>query len=188
MSSAQRRPKNKQTRAFRLEFLEGRELLSLAQPVAINTVHVLRTPPLPGGHVATVTGKAVGFQATSGEYFTVRPGFQSFSAHGASNVGYVNTGGNLVLTPTSVNAVTYKITSGNGVFNLGPRGDWIYVQYVGNATAPLRGPSTFSLQGLVTGGTGRFDGITGTMTATGSVRAGHLSLSFTITPKYPTIV
>jgi len=183
MRTAQTRNNRNGRRAFRLETLEGRELLSVARPLGL-VAEVAKTSLV---HPALIKGRVVGFQAPAGQYYQVPPGYASFSGHGsATALGYVNLGSQHVATPTNAAGTLFDLTNGSAIVTSQP-GEQIFVAYTGAATVPNRAKSTFTLQGTITGGTGRFDGVTGTFTASGTVRQGHLSVNFVLTPIYPPV-
>src|SRR4051794_41551648 len=101
MRSALTRRKKSRNRAFHLECLEGRELLSVAGHRIVIAGHVVpQAPPL----ITIMHGHVVGMPAQAGTYVRVQtPPTFSFSGHGtASPVGYVNFGGQHFQTPTNV--------------------------------------------------------------------------------------
>ena len=188
MRTALRRDIEKRRRKFRLEFLEGRELLSVAQPAAQReTIHAaaVTTP----ASIPVIMGHLVGFPASAGTFFQPPPGFSSFSGHGsASPIGFVTFGNNHVQTRTGTNAAgtTYSLTNGSALLGT-KKNETIFIVYTGTAVSPTRGHIRFNLSGTITGGNGRFDGVTGTFAAAGSVSSGREFLTFVLTPKYPTL-
>lgn len=183
MRTAETRNNRSGRRTFRLETLEGRELLSVARPLGL----VAEVAKMSLVQPAVIKGRVVGFQATAGQYYQTPPGYTSYSGHGSANaLGYVNLGSQHIATPTDATGTLFSLTNGSGIVTSQP-GEQIFVAYTGAATAPNRAKSTFTLQGTITGGTDRFDGVTGTFTASGTVRQGRLSVTFVLTPIYPTV-
>jgi hypothetical protein len=190
MRTALTRYKNKWRRTFRLETLERRALLSVAKAPAIHATSQTHT-----SHVAAlvaalpvtlIQGHVVLIRGTSGQFVQVPPGVSSFGGHGnAAPLGFVTFGNNEVETPTGQANPSLIITHGTALLNT-QRGESILLAYTGTGQSAGRGKNLITLNGTVTGGTGRFSGITGTFAATGTAQVGRVSLNFQIRPTYPT--
>jgi hypothetical protein len=178
--------KVKARRGFRLEWLEGRELLSVARPLGV-AADLARSAQA-NTPITTITGRVQGHMASNGFYTGTPAGYQSFSGHGrATPVGTVYLGvkqREALNTATSPEALTILYASGE-LMTL--RGERIDLFYTGSGSAPARGSGTYTVQGRVTSGTGRFDGVSGTFSATGTVsHSGRFALNFTMNLVYPT--
>lgn len=198
MRTAQGRVNGRRRRTFRLECLEGRELLSVARPAALvahvahaagpvaQTVHVTPRIVL---QPSFVMGHVVGLPATAGEFYTPPPAFTSYSGHGRSSpLGVIVFGNQHVAIPNAA-GTALTLTKGTALITAAPLGEFIDVGYTGTATILPSGRAVFTLKGTITGGTGRFDGATGTFSATGvATKAGRLTLDFQLSPKYPRTV
>jgi hypothetical protein len=163
---------------FQLECLEGRELLSAVKPAGIHA-EVVATP------ITTIVGHVVLIRGSSGLFSQVPPGVTSYGGHGtASPVRFVTLGLQQVEKLTGKATPTVNFTQGTGLFATG-RGEQIRLSYTGTGQAVSHDTVSVTLTGTITSGTGRFDGITGTFTATGNIRGARLGLTIVLTPKYP---
>jgi len=188
MRTALTRDKNKRRQTFRLEFLEGRELLSVAQPAALRELIQAARVATPAP-ITAIMGRAVGFPASAGEFFQPNPGYVSYSGHGSAQpLGYVNFGINHLQTKTAINASGTTFSLSNGSALLGTKkNETIFIAYTGTAVSPTRGIPRFNLAGTITGGTGRFAGATGTFSAAGTFSGGRTHVTFVLAPKFPTV-
>jgi hypothetical protein len=186
MRTALTRYKNRSRRTFQLEPLEGRELLSAAQAPGIHAAAHTRASLVAALPITAIQGHVVLIQGTSGEFVQVPPGVSSFGGHGAAApLGFITFGNKDVETPTGQTNPSLVITDGTALLNT-QRGESINLAYTGTGQRLGRTQTQITLNGTVTSGTGRFDGVTGTFTATGTAQAGRLTLNFQIRLTYPT--
>jgi hypothetical protein len=181
MKSALSHQQRKTRRTFRLEALEGRQLLSVASARAIAAEVASAATP-----ITAITGRIQGQTAPSPLYFKKPAIFNGFSGHAyTKQVGYIEFGGMDVPGGTITTGNTVSITLGSGLFT-DKRGEKIYVSYSGTETLSTPTSGTFTVTGNITSGTGRFNGITGAFAASGSVKGGRITFDFTLVPTYPT--
>lgn len=185
MSTALRRDAaRKRRRELHLESLEGRALLSRVMYPPLLAAEVRRAanaaPP------TTIRGHVVGHQGVAGPYFQVAPAYTAYSGHGnATPLGAVYFGNQQLLTPVGTTSNSpLLILNGSGLLQTS-RGEWINYTYKGTGTTDARGTTRFTIEGPITGGTGRFNLVSGAIAATGTVRGDRITLNFTIVPKYP---
>jgi hypothetical protein len=159
-----------------LDSLERREMLSVVKPAAIVAAATSSQA------VTTITGHIVGFPATAGVY--VRTLLASYSGHGhATPLGYVNWGSQQLNSATNAAGTAFSITKGTGLVS-DAAGAQVFFKYTGDATIVGK-ITSFNLMGTITSGTGPFANAGGTMSAFGTLRNGHLSLTFTLKPTFP---
>lgn len=187
------RARARDRRSFRLECLEDRHLLSVsaARHPAIVIPLQPTLPPTQPGIPQVIQGKLQGTQASNGELWGTPIGFLSFSGHGSARpVGYVYFGTKLVKTAnvtTGTATPTFTVSKGTAVLTM-YNGDQISIAYNGSGQAPKGKAGKVQLVGTVTGGTGRFNGVSGSFFATGSIKGnGNMALSFTTALTYPAI-
>ena len=184
MKSALRRDGKRRRPAFQTEFLEARELLSVAKPAALTeTIHAAAVP----AKFQMIKGRVGGTPASAGLFFQAPAGFTSYSGHGtASPLGFITYGNSQLQTLSSTTATsrTFAITFGSATIGT-RKNETFFISYTGTAVAARSGKTTFTLTGVITGGTGRFSGVTGTFSATGSVAGVKTVTSFVLVPKYP---
>jgi hypothetical protein len=134
--------------------------------------------------ITTITGHISGRTAPYGLLIATAPGNRSFSGTGrAAPIGTVYFG-----TQMKEILSSGVLTIPTGTANLTTiHGEQIALAYGGNGTTTSQGWSSFTLQGLVTSGTGRFDGVTGNFGAAVSVtRGGRFTMDFSMSLNYPT--
>jgi len=180
------RQRAKERCVFRLEGLEGRSLLSVVAPAGVHA-EVRRSGPLP--QIPIIQGRLQGEQASDGLMTGTPAGRLSSSGHGSARpVGdvYFGTQHTLTRTQTTARSSTLTLTGGTAVLTT-INGDRINFLYEGTGSGRLHGPSTVHLEGIVGGGTGRFEGVRGSFFANGTVQAsGRIALNFTTALVYPT--
>jgi hypothetical protein len=169
--------RSRDRRDVRLEYLEDRNLLSVIKPhgIAAEVVRASATT------ITSIVGRVVGSPAPYGLLAAARPGDVAYSSHGtAAPVGFVYMGFEHVQTVDATNPAILHLTNGSAVLTT-IKGDQITIAYTGTDMLPASGPSTFTLTGKVTGGTGRFNAVTGDFAATGTFAAGkfHANISLT---------
>lgn len=186
------RARARDRRSFRLECLEDRHLLSVSAARHPAIVIPLQPTLAPTQTVIPlIHGKLQGTQASNGELYGTPIGYLSFSGNGSAKpVGLVYFGTKLVRTPNVTvgkATPTFSVSNGTAVLTM-YKGDQISIAYTGSGQAPKRKAGTVQLVGTVTGGTGRFNGVSGTFFATGTIKGnGHLALSFTTALIYHTL-
>jgi hypothetical protein len=174
MKFAERRPRSRRT--FHLEGLEERSLLSaLALPgaAAIASIHAARTVVIVGeasgaiGFVNDPTGRAnVAFTAPG-----TAVGYGRIAFNGRHLVSLIHGQTKVLAVSNGIAAVTSS------------RFGEIDFNYGGTEQVISRTDGMLTLKGVVTRAFGRFDGATGTVSATGTQnpKTGRLMLSFTMT-------
>jgi hypothetical protein len=173
--------RSRERRSLRLEYLEDRNLLSVLKSPGI-AAEVLKASAAP---ITSITGLVVGSQASAGLYAAARPGDTSYSGHGtATPVGFVYIGLEQKEAVDPTNAATLDITKGQGLLTTF-KGDQITFAYTGTGQIHTHGRTNVLLNGTVTGGTGRFNAVTGTFTAVASFRAGKFNASFSLSLVHP---
>jgi hypothetical protein len=195
MSDASRRGRDRWE--FRLECLEGRDLLSVVgglakpahshpQPHGGISAEVYRTVFAgPSTPLTTVTGRVSGTAATDGLFGGTPLGYSSFSGHGSARpLGDVLFGTAFLATRSTTTANALDISNGLGQFITLHGGNQLKVIFTGTAKAGTAGREQVTLQGTVASGNGRFDGATGTFAAFGTFTpgpSGRFALNFTVT-------
>ena len=181
MKSALTRDPRKSRRNFQLETLEGRQLLSLATIEGIAAIVAQAPNKLP-----VISGHIQGFTAPSPLYFKSPMFFNGWSGHGfTAQVGYANFNGQHLPVASDPTGSTLNLNLGAALFT-DKRGEKIFVSYTGTETVTSKSTATFTLTGNITSGTGQFAGATGSFVANGSVKGTHVTLTFALTPTYPT--
>jgi hypothetical protein len=178
----------KERRVFRLEHLEDRSLLSVARPAIAAEVISAAAAATP---ITVLTGHIQGVSASNGLMTGTVPGHISYSGTGqARQLGFVYLGSEHIETQGATTGKTtpFTVSGGSGVLS-DIKANKITFAYVGSGTSIVHGQKTVTLNGFVTSGTGRFDGVTGSFSATGTFHGAlhHFNLSFSVVLKYPTL-
>jgi hypothetical protein len=162
------------SRRFQLELLESRELLSV---VALPDLQAAEVSPLKQTQPETIKGTLSGRAHLVPITFT--KGTTTFKAGGTTSVlGSTTLTGSVAYSTNKHLVVNYT----KGVATLADlSGDQIKVSYTGSGHVVGVGDFTFSVNGSVTGGTGKFAGAKGKFTATGSNDLGAFSIQLTVT-------
>jgi hypothetical protein len=161
--------------AFALEYLEGRTLLSHVHAGPFELAAEVQR-----NFVANITGTIKGNTAPAALFTSTPLGFQGLTGHGPSSYHTVFLGLQYQPTVSSSHPTGLVLNNGSGVLTTA-FGENINLQFTGTteATSPISG--VINLKGNVASGTGKFDGQTGTFTASGTVHPnGKFALSFAI--------
>jgi hypothetical protein len=175
--SETRRGRNR--RNFRLESLEGRNLLSVIKPTAVAAEKIV--VPGPKTLVTTVNAVVAGLGASAPFYGGLPLGYEGFSGHGVARpFGNVLVG--LEYLPTASGVGSTAVTNGSILLTTVRGGDQIRLSFTGTNQVKAHDAQSWSWTGTVNSGTGRFLGSTGTFFATGS-RVGNAFGNFKLTLK-----
>jgi hypothetical protein len=170
----------RQGSVYALENLEGRTLLSLVKPLSglaaeIHAESFSATSKV----LTTLTGKITGHTAPDALFTSAALGFHGYAGHGSSTTGTVFLAFQHVAS-TSTTSSGLVLTNGSGVLTTF-YGENIDLIYTGSTASTRANTGVINLTGTVSGGTGQFDGETGTFTATGNAYpSGRFALSFAI--------
>ncbi len=137
------------------------------------------------GNLPVVSGHIKGFTAPSALYFKSPTFFAGWSGHGfTAQVGYAELNGQDLPVASDATGSTLNLALGSALFT-DKHGEKIYISYTGTETVTSKSTETFTLTGSITSGTGQFAGATGAFVANGNVKGDHVTLTFAITPTYP---
>ncbi|MFO0950246.1 MAG: hypothetical protein U0835_03665 [Isosphaeraceae bacterium] len=176
------RERGRNRREFRLEGLEGRELLTAFQPLP-NVGQIVRYVKTPGPAVPVtlVQGRITGTQATAGLYRGTNPSYVSYSGHGTANpFGGIVFGTEFLPGTTFPGTNIQPAVLGTARIATAKGGDQIYASFSGVASTVSRNNGALSLQGTIQGGTGRFVNASGVITLFGVVKHQKFNLGLTI--------
>lgn len=170
------RAKRKQTRAFQLESLEDRNLLSAIPSSVAAQIQPLKAPK---AVTQTIKGLLTGtIQRGAGTHQVL------LTAHGNLSVAGVTTPMTLSasynLTEVGKSVSKWAISGGTATFT-DSAGDQINVKFTGSGKGTF--PFSFSTKGTVTGGSGHFKGATGTFSGPGTSEFTAVQLNVSLTVK-----
>jgi len=166
--------KVRQSRRFRLELLESRELLSA---VGLPAHQVADVSPLARTHREIIKGSLSGHGSVIP--ISTFQGTTFFSASGTATVlGSATFEGSVAYAANKHRAVKYTLGAGT-LADLS--GDQLTVSFSGSGRDTGAADFNFLMKGHVTGGTGTFAGAAGSITAKGTLNGGALSMKFTVT-------
>lgn len=171
--------RSRNRREFRLENLEGRNLLSVFRPTGVAALRdVVQGPRV---LVAQVRASLGGSRATDPFYGPHPTGYAGFSGHGtASPFGGVLVG--LQFQPTNSGvAGTVDVNNGSVILIMKQSGNQLRLAFTGTNHVTTKGSQTWYWTGNVVGGTGRFLNASGTFIGTGTLPArGQFQLNLNI--------
>src|SRR5262249_20597033 len=138
--------------------------------------------------ITSITGRVVLINGSAGLYFQVPPGYTSSGGHGtAVPLGDVKFGMQQLIVPTGKTNPSLQVANGAALL-ITHQGEQIALVFDGRGQPSGHGKPVYPLTGVVTSGTGRFDGVPGTYAATATAVGARVFLNFTVTLKYPTLV
>ena len=174
------RERGRNRRAFRLEGLEDRKLLTVFQPLPTPAeIHLRQRAPGPGNPVSFIRGRATGTQASDGLYGATNPGFVSYSGHGGARpFGEVLFGTKFLPVGIPSSTGVQVLARGTAVLNTLKGGNQLWVYFDGTSSTLNTRTGTLDLKGVVNSGTGRFLGAKGTFVGSGIVKGGRFALNY----------
>jgi hypothetical protein len=154
-------------RVFRLEGLEERKLLS-HKGITAEVRAAAATTSTPANHIQA---KVIGTMASAALLSGNLTGFTGLSGRGvATHLGAILFGTQFSATPGHTVPTTFDINQGAAVLTSNI-GDQIDLAFTGSAVTNVTRShnATINFFGIVNSGTNRFDGFTGTFSATGQL-------------------
>ena len=180
MNHSRERGRARNRRAFRLEGLEDRKLLTVFRPLPTPaTILLALKTPGPAAPVSFITGRATGTQASDGLYGGTNPGFVSYSGHGGARpFGEVLFGTKFLPVGIPSSTGVQTLARGTAVLNTLKGGNQLWVYFDGTSSTINTRTGTLDLKGVVNSGTGRFLNAKGTFVGSGIVKGGRFSLNY----------